>query len=893
MALSPGTRLGPYEIMAVAGSGGMGEVYRARDTRLDRIVAIKVLPEALLQDPGRRQRLEREARAVSSLSHPHICTLHDVGHQDGVDYLVMEYLEGETLAKRLQKGPLTPDQVLRYAMEIASALDTAHRQGIVHRDLKPGNIMLTRAGAKLLDFGLARAHAEAPAGISGLTATPTRSDPLTAEGTMVGTMQYMAPEQLEGKPADARSDLFSFGTVLYEVATGRKAFQGKSQASLIAAILTSEPPPLLTLQPLTPPELEWVVRGCLAKDPQERWQSAHDVMLMLKGIADAGPQAGIAAPGAARVKAHERAWMATAILLGLAIVPFAISYVRRPATEPRAIRSAILPPEKSTFLFSGISSGPVVISPDGARLAFVARTPEGRNLLWVRSLDMVTARPLEGTDGATFPFWSADGRFIGFFADAKLKKIDASGGSTQTLCDASIGRGGSWNSEGTIIFAPDVNNSIYRVSATGGEPTPVTALDESRHQYNHRWPYFLADGRHFLFFARSPDGEYNGTYVGSLDSKEQKLLLPGASNALYAPPGYLLFVRERALMAWRFDARSLEFTGEAVPVAESVGVNGSAQRAGFSVSSNGILAYQGGGVESGWQLVWFDRAGKQFGTVGETAIHLFHRLSPDGQKVVEQINDARTGNVDLWIYDLARGVKTRLTFEPANESWPVWSPDGTHIAYASNRKLHFQIYQRASSGVGAEEPLFEEPDTEARPLSWSRDGRYLAFMRRQVRGTTRADIWILPLFGDRKAFPILQSPFEESMAAFSPDGRWLAYESNESGKIEVYVTPFPGAGGKWQVSAAGGSAPRWRGDGLELYYLAADNKLMAVGISPKGPTLEIGAVRSLFQARPVVGPGGGYDAAWDGKRFLIDTETEQAAGEPITLVVNWTADLRR
>ncbi len=677
------------------------------------------------------------------------------------------------------------------------------------------------------------------------------------------------------------------------MATGRKAFQGKSQASLIAAILASEPPPLLTLQPLTPPALERVVRGSLAKDPQERWQSAHDVMLMLKGIAEAGPQAGIAAPGAARLKARERAWMAAAILLGLAIVPFAIAYVRRPATEPHAIRSAILPPEKSSFRFSGISSGPVVISPDGERLAFVASTPEGRHLIWVRPLDALTARPLEGTDGAAFPFWSPDGRFIGFFADAKLKKIDASGGPPQTLCDTSIARGGSWNQEGTIIFAPDVNDSIYRVSASGGEPAQVTTLDQSRQHFNHRWPYFLPDGRHFLFFARSSDGEYTGIYVGSLDSKELKFLLPGASNAVYAPPGYLLFVRERTLMARSFDASRLQLTGEAVPVADSVGVSGSVQRGIFSVSSNGILAYQGGGVESGWPLLWFDRAGKQSGAVGEPAIHLFHRISPDGHKLVAQINDARTGNIDLWIYDLARGVRTRLTFDPSVESWPVWSPDGTHIAYASNRKARFHIYQIASSGAGGEEPLLEEPDADTRPLSWSRDGRYLAFMRRQARGTTRADIWILPLFGDRKAFPIMQSPFEESVAAFSPDGRWLAYESNESGRNEVYVTPFPGAGGKWQVSTAGGSAPRWRSDGLELYYLAADNKLMAAAIMPKGTTLEIGAVRSLFQARPVAGPGGGYDATGDGKRFLIDAEPEQAGGEPITLVLNWTADLHR
>lgn len=893
MPLSTGTRLGPYEILTAAGSGGMGEVYRARDTRLDRVVAVKVLPDAALQDTARRQRLEREARAVSSLSHPNICTLHDVGHQDGVDYLVMELLEGETLADRLAKGRLPPDQVLRHAVEIASALDAAHRRGIVHRDLKPGNIMLTRTGAKLLDFGLARTDAEAAPAISGLSATPTNTRPLTAEGTMVGTVQYMSPEQLEGKPADARSDLFAFGVVLYEMTTGRRAFQGKSQASLIAAILASEPPPLSALQPLAPPALERVVRACLAKDPEERSQSAHDLMLELKWIAEAGPLAGTAAPARTGSRNRERAWMALALVLAVATTLLALTRPREQAPSAVAIRSTILPPEKSAFNFGGVSPGPVAISPDGRFLAFVARTAEGRDLLWVRPLGSLTARSFEGTDGASYPFWSSDSRSIGFFADAKLKRIDAQGGPPQTLCETSIARGGSWSREGTIIFAPDISDSIYRVPATGGEPAPVTLLDQSRQHFNHRWPFFLPDGRHFLFFARSALDENTGTYVGSLDSKELKFIMAGRSNVAYAAPGYLLFVRERTLMALPFDTGRLEITGEVIPIVDPVAVNTSVQRAIFTVSEGGVLAYQGGVLTGSSQLRWLDRSGKPAGALGDPTVYLQPHLSPDDKRLVVQIADPRSFNSDLWIYDLGRGIKTRFTFEPNIETSPVWSPDGTRIAYTSNRSGRFHMFAKASSGVGAEEPMFEEPETDARPVSWSRDGRYIAFMRRKVKGPTRGDIWILPLFGDRKPFPFLQSEFEEQYATFSPDGRFMAYVTNESGRNEVYLVPFPGAGGKWQVSSAGGMAPRWRGDGRELFYLAPDSRVMSAEIVPKGDRLEVGAVRPMFETRSLQSPVGAYDPSSDGKRFLVVTEADQTNSEPITLVVNWTADLRK
>jgi Tol biopolymer transport system component len=644
---------------------------------------------------------------------------------------------------------------------------------------------------------------------------------------------------------------------------------------------------------MSPPALERVVRGCLAKDPEERRQSAHDVMLELKWIAETGAQEGGPEPGRARLRNRERVWRLSALALAAGILFLALARFRGGATDDRAIRSSILPPEKSAFLFTGISSGAMVMSPDGRLMAFATRTPEGKELLWVRPLDSLSARPLDGTEGASFPFWSPDSRFIGFFADSKLKKIEAQGGSPQTLCDTSIGRGGSWNEEGTIIFAPDIGDSIYRVSAAGGEPVPVTLLDETRHQFNHRWPSFLPDGRHFLFFARTSSEESTGTYVASLDSREQKFIMPGRSNAVYALPGYLLFVRERTLMAQPFDARRLALTGDAVSVADPVTVNGSVQRAIFSVSSGGILAYQGGELTGGVHLLWFDRSGKPTGVIGEPMMYSFARLSPDGQRLVVQISDLRTGNADLWIYDVTRGIMTRFTYDPSLDAFPVWSPDGTRIAFSSNRKGRFHVFARASNGVGPEEILIEEPDADARPISWSRDGRYITFMRRQVKGPTRGDIWILPLFGDRKPFPFLQSEFEEASAEFSPDERFIAYVSNESGRNEVYVAPFPGGGGKWQVSTAGGTAPKWRSDGLELFYMAPDSRVMSAEIRPQKTRLEIGAVRPLFPTRSIRSQARSYDTSADGKRFLIITESEQASSEPITLVVNWAADLRR
>jgi eukaryotic-like serine/threonine-protein kinase len=890
MSLSAGSRLGPFEILAPAGAGGMGEVYRARDTRLDRTVAIKVLPADLADNPERRQRLEREARAVSSLNHPHICTLHDIGHQDGVDYLVMEYLEGETLAQRLTKGPLPTDQLLRCATEISDALEKAHRQGFVHRDLKPGNIMLTKSGAKLLDFGLAKPTVAAPA--AELTTMATTSKPLTAEGTLVGTFQYMAPEQLEGRETDARSDIFSLGAVLYEMATGRKAFEGKSQASLIAAILAAEPAPITSLQPMAPPALERVVKTCLAKDPDERWQTAHDLKLQLRWIAEGGSLAGVPAPVVARRKTRERVLGLVALVALAAAVLLGFLYFQRVPSVARAIRAYIKPAPNSSFILTGQPSG-FALSPDGQRLAYVASTPEGRTLLWVRPIDSLQAQPLAGTEDASYPFWSPDSRFIGFFAGGKLKKIEASGGPPLTLSDAPLGRGGTWNREGVILFAPTVNTPLHRISASGGAATPITTIDVSKNETTHRWPYFLPDGRHFLYVAGTPfapkGNPTNAILAGLLDSKESKLLFYTHGNAIYAA-GHILFLRQNTLMAQPFDPKRLELTGDAFPIADPVQEDESTLRSIFSASQDGLLAYLEGASGGDRKLIWVDRSGKKLGEIPEADAYVSPRISPDGKRITFTLTSF---GYDVWSYDMARGVKTRLTFgsasAQANQN-AVWSPDGRRIAYTSIREGKFGLYLKPSDGSGSEEVLLEGIPQSRYLSDWSPDGKVLAYQGSH-QGTLSS--WMLPLSGERKPYPFLPSQFTQIQASFSPDGKWVAYCSNESGELKVYVVPFPGPGGKWQVSPGGGCAPRWRRDGKEIFYLSPDNKLMAAEVKANESSFEIGAVQPLFETRPyrtVI--NGSFDVSADGQRFVIAYE----AGQPtaaITLVVNWTADLKK
>jgi Tol biopolymer transport system component len=892
MPLSVGTRLGPHEILEPLGAGGMGEVYRARDTRLDRTVALKVLPGHLSGNEELRQRFDREARAISQLSHPHICALYDVGHQDGVDYLVMEYLEGETLSDRLAKGPLPTEQVLRYGIQIADALDKAHRQGVVHRDLKPGNVMITKSGVKLLDFGLAKLRAAAPGSVfSSLSVLPTQTDAsLTAQGTILGTFQYMAPEQLEGRDADARSDIFALGALLFEMATGKKAFSGKSQASLIAAILDATPPPISTVQPMTPPALDRIVKTCLEKDPEDRWQTAHDVMLELKWIAEGGSQAGLPAPVVAKRRRRERlAWIVAGVLAASTIA-LGFRELRRPRSTPAVVRSTVLPPETTSFSFVGGGAGPVAVSPDGRQLVFVASESGGKKQLWVRPLESMVAKPLPATTDATYPFWSPDSRFVGFFADGKLKRIEVAGGPALSICDAPDARGGSWSRDGTILFEPSFREPIHRVSANGGKSVPVTKLDNSRNETTHRWPYFLPDGRRFLYFSGShstgAESELDAIFVGSLDGEKPKLLVNARSNGVYAA-GHLLFVRQKTLLAQKFDPKSLELTGESFPIVENVQDDPGFFSAVFSVSDQGTIAYQTASGSSGLsELTWVDRSGKKLEVLGDPADYFEPRISPDGRRVAIAIEDPG----DVWIYDLARRVRTRLTFSGSDDFAPTWSPDGTRVAFSSQRTGSGDLYARAASGTGTDELLSTSKIFKV-PNSWSPDGRYIAYIAFQGAPGSKADLWLLSL-ADRKTSPILQSPFDELQGVFSPDGRWLAYASNESGRFEIYVQPFPGPGGKWQISTSGGTQPRWARGGKELFFIAPGGKIMSVEIQTS-TIVEAGTPQVLFSASLKNAPGPPYDVSSDGQRILLNRPIEEASSPPITLVQNWTALLKR
>jgi Tol biopolymer transport system component/predicted Ser/Thr protein kinase len=888
----PGKRLGPYEILSAVGAGGMGEVYRAKDTRLDRIVAIKILPDHHASNPELRERFEREARAVAALNHPNICTLHDVGHQDGIDYLVMEYVEGETLAARLEKGPLPLDQVLRYAIEIADALDKAHRKGVTHRDLKPGNIMLTKSGSKLLDFGLAKLREDA-APATPLSQLPTGKDPITAQGTILGTLQYMAPEQLEGKEADARTDIFAFGVVVYEMATGKKAFEGKSQASLIAAILEREPPPMSSLQPMTPPALDRVVRTCLAKDPDDRWQTAADVTKQLKWIAEGGSQAGILMPVATHRKTREGLMAAVAAIAVVTALALAFLYFRRVPQDARTTRFFVSPPETWGLAQQLVSTGtgappaPLAVSPDGHQIAFAATSADGKTLLWVRSLDTIAAQALAGTEGAVRPFWSPDSRFLGFFADGKLKKIEVSGGPPITLCDSSGGGGGAWSRDGVIVFSSRPYSGLQKVSASGGVPTPATKLSQG--DIAHVRPSFLPDGRHFLYRGLGSGVVVAGAiYLSSLDSADQKLLFNADSTNVLYSQGYLLFLRETTLMAQPFDARRFVLTGEAFPIAEQIRTQGALPYGFFSASENGVLAYQTGSGAAGSQLVWFDRAGKQIRVLGDPALYTDLELSPDGKRASISF-PAQASIWDIWIYDLARGLPTRFTFGTAQALTSIWSPDGSRIVFNSREKRHFDLYQKASSGAGTEEVLLED-NLDKYPVSWSPDGRFILY---RTTNAAASGLFVFPLSGDRKPYPFLKTQFNEGLGQFSPDGRWVAYESNDSARDEIYVAPFPGPGGKWQISTAGGSFPRWRRDGTEIFYLAPDNKLMAAAVNGKGGSFEVGVVKPLFETNTFRARYS-FAVSPDGQRFLmINTTKQQVSSAPITVVLNWTAGLKK
>jgi Tol biopolymer transport system component len=875
----------------------MGEVYRARDTRLDRIVAIKVLPSELSSNTDLRGRLEREARAISSLQHPNICALHDVGHQDGIDFLVMEYLEGETLAHRLLAGPLKTAELLAIAIQVTDALYVAHRNGVVHRDLKPANIMLTRSGAKLLDFGLAKPNALAVAsGTAPLFAGartisgPSPVSPLTQAGVIVGTVQYMSPEQIEGKEADPRTDIFAFGALLYEMATGKRAFQGKSQISIVSAILEKDPEPASSIRSALPESLDYVIQTCLAKDPDERFQSAHDLKIQLRWIERSRSKS-------KRVPLLRRPsgfWAALALVAAVALfLGYGMnSFVSAPAS-PAPIATTIPVPGGARLASFGDNAGPAELSPDGRFLVVaVTDSPTAQQRLWLRHLDTGTFQPLNATEDARFPFWSPDSRWVGFFADGKLKKVDIEGDPPLVLCDAPSARGGSWARDGTILFAPDFRSPIFRVPASGGSPVQVFPVDTTKYT-SYRWPYFLPDGRHFLYLAlnhASPSGEGMALYVASLDGKLNRLLLHTLGNAIYAD-GYLLLARETALLAQKLDTSRWELQGNAISLGTQVLYDPSIWRIGVTASRTGLLAYHPAINISALQLTWYDSSGKALGRLGDPDRYTSLRLSNDAKKLAVTVGAPG----DIWIFDIARGVRTRFTFNPSHESNPVWSPDGSRIVFTSDGGKNVgDMYIKDTSGSRREQPLLELPSSVKTPRDWSRDGRYLLYT--QSQSTNWGDLWVLSMTGDHKATQLTQTPFDENAAAFSPDGRWIAYGSTESGRNEIYVAQFsasngstpPSLSGKWQISAQGASTPIWRRDGKAIYYVDSGGKVYMTEITPAGSQLTVGATHSLFQLP--IGPG--FDITPDGKRWIVSV-AHQELSAPISLLINWTRVLDR
>jgi serine/threonine protein kinase len=864
----------------------MGEVYRARDTELGRDVAIKVLPSAYSVDQDRLRRFQQEAWAAGALNHPNILIVHDIGAHDGAPYVVSELLEGETLRKRIGGSPLAPRRAIDYAQQIARGLAAAHEKGIIHRDLKPDNVFITNDGrVKILDFGLAKlTQLDGDQVQTDITTRRVDTDP----GVVMGTVGYISPEQLKGHPVDQRADIFSFGAILYEMLSGRRAFHGESAAETMSAILKEDPPELSETNQRISPALERLVHHCLEKNPEERFHSARDLAFALEALSGTASifDKSITMPAPAlRSRTSERIiWISVITVLLIAAMVLAWSKSRRAPEAVQSMRFYIAPPNQAAFISS-------VISPDGRRLAINARDSSGKSLLWIRSLDSLTSQPLFETEYAASPFWSPDSRSIGFFAGGKLKRIDIADGPPQVLCNTGLGAGGAWSRDGVIIFAPDLGSCLYRVSSSGGVASQITTLDESRLEVAHKYPQFLPDGKHFLYLAQSSQLENSGINVGTLDSKEVKPVLKARSGAAYMSPGYMLFLRDRTLMAQPFDPNKLLLTGEPVPVAEQVGFNTVMGFGNFSVSDNGILTYMSSSATGG-QPTLFSREGKQLSSIGQPGEYFNIFLSPDEKRFAAAVTSAQTGSRDICLVDIARGTSTRFTFDAAEDFVPIWSPDGSRIVFVSDRDGNGNLYQKSASGAGNEELLLKTNERKW-PTDWSRDDHFTVYTN--ISQDTKSDLWVLSMTGDKKPVPFLQTTSNEDHGRFSPDGHFLAYSSDESGRFEVYVQTFPASGGKWLVSREGGSQPRWRRDGKEIFFIAPDRKLMAADVKLEGSTFEVGVPKALFQT-PVVtypNPRNVYDVFADGRHFLIITPLQENTLTPITVVANWNADLKR
>ena len=883
-----GTNLAHYRITAALGAGGMGEVWRAEDTRLGREVALKLLPADFAADPERLARFEREAKLLASLNHPNIATLHALEHLEGRHVLVMELVEGEGLDERIARGPIAVDEAIAIALQIAEGLEAAHEKGIVHRDLKPANVRIRPDGTvKVLDFGLAKAweseHAE-----SNLSLSPTITARHTRAGVILGTAAYMAPEQAAGVGADGRADIWAFGVVLWEMLTGHHLFDGETVSHVLASVLKDQVD-LEALPSGVPSRIRDLIERCLRKKPRRRLQAIGDARILLEEyLADPEgfePQIGPAAAVAAAPSRTRRVlpWAAAGVLAVILAATLGVLVMRRPAPA-RVVRFDITAPEALSEV------GAPKLSPDGRAIAFNATDAKGVTQIWLRSLDDLEPRPLPGTDGATRPFWSPDSRYLGFVAGGKLKKVPLAGGPPQTLADTPTGSDGSWSTTGMILFDGQSNDPILKVPATGGTPQPAVSADASSGVTSVAWPQFLPDGKHFLYVADATGGGQRHLMVASLDGKEApRKLLEVESLVQYAPPGYLLYVRESSLLAQPFDPVACEARGEAVPLAEQLGTT-SVGLADFSASDNGTLVYR-----SGWtarrRLVWVDRSGAEQGDADEPAVYREMSLAPDGRRLAVTITDSRSDNSDIWLRDLERGVTSRFTFDAARDFAPVWSPDGATIVFTSTRDDTTALYTKSALGGGSPTLLFKSEGALS-AQDWSRDGRFILLNR--MGETTGFDIWALAVSGPDagKATPLVESQFTEVRPAFSPDGRWFVYQSNESGRYEIYVQPFSGPGGKWQVSTDGGEEPIWSGDGKEILYLTPGGKLMAVPVTT-GVTFTAGRPTPLLSVRlaPIV-IRNRWVASRDGRRFLFLEPEGAARTVPMTVVMNWAEALK-
>jgi eukaryotic-like serine/threonine-protein kinase len=894
MPLSAGDKLGHYEVVSLLGEGGMGEVYRVRDTKLKRDVALKVLPETFLRDPERMARFQREAQVLASLDHPNIGPIY--GMADSGDYfgLVLALVEGPTLADRIKKGPLALDEAVAIAKQIVEALEFAHDRSIIHRDLKPANIKITPEGVvKVLDFGLAKVLEDEPPQ-SSLANSSTMTMGHTRAGMILGTAAYMSPEQAVGRPVDRRSDIFSFGVVLYEMLAGRSAFAGSTTPDVLEAVVKNEPD-WSKLPADTSDTIQLLLRRCLAKDRRQRLQAIGEARIMLEN-----PGATDRSTPAAGLPHKKLPWVVAAtFLLGFGVV--GLVHFREQPPKLEVTRFAVPAPDKTSF-----TAAAPAISPDGRTLAFAAIDGEGHSQIWLRPMNSSEAHPLPGTEGAGAPvFWSPDGRSLAFAGRslARLMNIDVAGGTAQTLCPATAGVPiGAWSPAGIIVF--QATDGLMEVPAGGGTCAPVTRLDSKRGELRHTGPSFLPDGRHFLYLRVASKEEDSGVYVGSLDSKpgeqSSKLIAKGSSPATYVPSadrrhGYLMFLRQGALMAQPFDAGNLSLAGDAAPILERVGANGDL----FTVSEKGTLVYRGRGSSGSRQLTWFDRSGRSLGPLGAPGAYNTLAISPDGKRVAFGLADTAQNNTDIWVHDLTQGTTNRFTFNPAVDDMPVWSPDGTRIVWSSQREGGADLYERASNLADDETALLKSPEPKF-PQDWSSDGRFLIYsVNRGDRGGTNLDLWLLPLQGEQKTIPFLGTSFTESQGRFSPDSRYIAYVSNESGKSEVYVRSFSSdgkAGGQQMISQGGGSQPLWRRDGKELFYISADTKVMAVPVSTV-PTFQRGAPMALFTASIYGGAKNTNTYRWavmpNGQKFIINSVLTESASEPITVITNWKELLKK